>query len=158
MPTLQKYLLIVYLFYFSFNSIIGQEFRLERPVPDSIQSHGNYLYGEPWFWASGGAHRGLDMWVVYDSVYSASKGYVEFAAYAPGDGGYEPDGFGNYLRIRSHWNNKIIYIYYAHLSALLKETGDSVKIGEPIAISGTTGNSTGPHLHFEIRENNSYYL
>lgn len=158
MPTLQKYLLIVYLFYFSFNSIIGQEFRLERPVPDSIQSHGNYLYGEPWFWASGGAHRGLDMWVVYDSVYSASKGYVEFAAYAPGDGGYEPDGFGNYLRIRSHWNNKTIYIYYAHLSALLKETGDSVKIGEPIAISGTTGNSTGPHLHFEIRENNSYYL
>lgn len=83
--TLPKCILVFYFVGFLFSSIIGQQFRLERPVPDSIQSHGNYLYGEPWSWASGGAHRGLDMWVIYDSVYSASRGYVEFAAYAPGD-------------------------------------------------------------------------
>ena len=43
----------------------SQTFRLERPVPDTIQSHGNYLYGEPWFWAEGGAHRGLDSLVAW---------------------------------------------------------------------------------------------
>lgn len=136
----------------------SQTFRIERPVPDSIETQGNYLYGEPWFWGSGGAHRGLDMWVVYDTVYSAMDGYVEFAAFAPGEDGYEPDGFGNYLRTRSTWNVKTLYIYYAHLSKLLVDTGDNISVGEAIAISGNTGNSTGPHLHFEIRENDSYYL
>ena len=144
---------------FIWSSVVhSQAFRVERPVPDSIQSHGNYLYGEPWFWASGGAHRGLDMWVVYDTVYSATDGYVEFAAFAPGDDGYEPDGFGNYLRTRSTWNSNTIYTYYAHLSKLLVNTGASISTGQPIAISGNTGNSSGPHLHFEIRENNSNYL
>lgn len=138
--------------------IYSQTFRIERPVPDSIETQGNYLYGEPWFWGSGGAHRGLDMWIVYDTVYSALNGYVEFAAYTPGEDGYEPDGFGNYLRTRSAWNSNTLYIYYAHLSKLLVDTGENIIVGQAIAISGNTGNSTGPHLHFEIRENDSYYL
>jgi len=150
---------LLYIAVFAFYSIVhSQTFRIERPVPDSIETQGNYLYGEPWFWGSGGAHRGLDMWIVYDTVYSAMDGYVEFAAYTPGEDGYEPDGFGNYLRTRSSWNNNTLYIYYAHLSKLLVDTGDNIVVGQPIAISGNTGNTTGPHLHFEIRENNSYYL
>ncbi len=154
---LVKFLVVIILF-FLFSSVHSQTFRFERPVPDSIQSYGNYLYGEPWFWASGGAHRGLDMWVTYDTVYSATNGYVEFAAFAPGEDGYEPSGFGNYLRTRSTWNSLKIFIYYAHLSKIFVNTGDSIFTGKPIAISGNTGNSTGPHLHFEIREKSSYYL
>ncbi|MCF6271217.1 MAG: peptidoglycan DD-metalloendopeptidase family protein [Melioribacteraceae bacterium] len=157
-----RYLLVELLFitilFLTFTSTHSQTFRFERPVPDTIQTHGNYLYGEPWFWASGGAHRGLDMWITYDTVYSAADGYVEFAAFASGEDGYEPNGFGNYLRTRSAWNSKTIYIYYAHLSEILVNTGDSIFTGKPIAISGNTGNSSGPHLHFEIRENNPYYL
>ncbi|NOX65134.1 MAG: M23 family metallopeptidase [Chlorobi bacterium] len=151
--------IITYITVLVFSTIIhSQTFRIERPVPDSIEVHGNYLYGEPWFWASGGAHRGLDMWVVYDTVYSAMDGYVEFAAYTPGEDGYEPDGFGNYLRTRSAWNGQTLYIYYAHLSKLLVDTGTDITVGKAIAISGNTGNSSGPHLHFEIRKNDSYYL
>ena len=133
------------------SDLIAQNFRLVRPIPDHLESNGNYLYGEPAFWTENWAHRGLDMWVINDTVYSASDGIVEFAAYDPdNEDGYEPGGFGNYLRIRSVWNNKNIYIYYAHLTMPLVNSGNTLYPGQPIAISGNTGNSTGPHLHFEL--------
>jgi len=45
------------------------------------------------------------------------------------------------------------WVIYAHLSKNLVKPGDSVKEGQVIALSGNTGNSSGPHLHFEMRNN-----
>lgn len=45
---------------------------------------------------------------------------------------------------------------YAHNTSLLVKKGDVIKRGTPVAISGSTGMSTGPHLHFEVRENGKY--
>lgn len=134
--------------------LYSQSFRLKRPVPDHIQINGSYLYGEPNIRdPQNRAHNGVDILVRYDTVYSACDGVIYFVAYNPYDtvGGYEPNGAGNYIFIKGQWEGKDLYLLYGHLSRPLKNQGDSVKAGEPVAISGNTGYSTGPHLHFEIR-------
>jgi murein DD-endopeptidase MepM/ murein hydrolase activator NlpD len=144
----------ILLLLFLFQLLNAQSFRLRRPVPDHIQINGSYLYGEPNIRdPQNRAHTGVDILVRYDTVYSACDGIVYFVAYNPNDtvGGYEPNGAGNYIFIKGKWEGKDLYLLYGHLSRPLVNAGDSVKAGDPIAISGNTGYSTGPHLHFEIR-------
>lgn len=133
---------------------LSQQFRLTRPVPGNIQTNGSYLFGEPNFQNPSLAHHGIDISIAYDTIRSASDGIVYFTGYNPNDpvGGYEPGGAGNYIIVKSTWNMKVIYLNYFHLTKPFKNNGDSVFVNMPIAISGNTGNSTGPHLHFEIRE------
>lgn len=61
---------------------------------------------------------------------------------------YEPDGFGNYVSIEHLDGKRSIY---AHLSSFNKKAGDVVKAGDIIGIMGSTGRSTGPHVHLEVR-------
>jgi murein DD-endopeptidase MepM/ murein hydrolase activator NlpD len=56
--------------------------------------------------------------------------------------------YGNNIVIR-HGGH--LYTQYGHLSKFLVHVGDRVNTGQTIALSGSTGNSTGPHLHFEVR-------
>lgn len=138
---------------FASSVINAQTFRLARPVPDDIQTNGSYLYGEPNINNSSLAHTGIDISIKYDTVRSASVGVVSFVGYDSTNavGGYEPTGAGNYIYVQSKWNNKDLYVLYGHLLRPIISVNDSVKIHQPLAISGTTGNSTGPHLHFELR-------
>ncbi|HSL89361.1 MAG TPA: peptidoglycan DD-metalloendopeptidase family protein [Ignavibacteriaceae bacterium] len=131
----------------------AQQFRIIRPVPDTVQTNGSYLFGEPSISNPGNAHRGIDISIKWDTVYSATNGSVYFVGYNPNDtiGGYQPGGAGNYVTIRSQYEGRLIYLYYMHLQIPLVEVNDVVLSGQPIAISGNTGFSTGAHLHFEIR-------
>lgn len=65
-------------------------------------------------------------------------------------------GFGNYVRIKSTYNGKTIYATYAHLSSVSVSVGDKVSYETIIGVMGTTGVSTGRHLHIELSYNDDY--
>ena len=95
-------------------------------------------------WSS--THSGQDFAVSSGTrVVAAHAGTVVKAG---GNGAGDGPAYGNALVIR-HSNGT--YSQYAHLSRVDVRTGQAVKTGQRIALSGNTGNSSGPHLHFEIR-------
>ena len=90
------------------------------------------------------SHSGLDIAAPYGTtIKAAASGTVTYS-------GNAGDGFGNYVII-SHGNG--VTTVYAHCSSLLVSAGQTVSQGEAIARVGSTGNSTGNHLHFEVRKN-----
>ncbi|MCX6807449.1 MAG: M23 family metallopeptidase [Patescibacteria group bacterium] len=78
-------------------------------------------------------------------IYAAAGGTVIEVKYGGWNGGY-----GKYALV-DHGNGYVTR--YAHLSKLYVNAGDQVTAGQAIAVMGSTGRSTGPHLHFEIIEN-----
>ncbi|MGW2113432.1 M23 family metallopeptidase [Streptomyces sp. NPDC001948] len=96
-------------------------------------------------------HSGQDFAVpIGTEVEAAHSGTVVKAG--PNGGGDGP-AYGNAVVIK-HADGT--YSQYAHLSQIEVRIGEAVKTGERIALSGNTGNSSGPHLHFEIRHTADY--
>jgi murein DD-endopeptidase MepM/ murein hydrolase activator NlpD len=88
-------------------------------------------------------HAGLDFGEPRGTtVLSAGTGEVSFVG--------QRSGYGNTVEI-DHGNG--IVSRYGHLSAFLVKEGQKVTTGTPVAKVGSTGRSTGPHLHFEVRRN-----
>ena len=93
-------------------------------------------------------HSGLDISAPYGTaIKAAASGTVTYS-------GNANDGYGYYVII-SHGNG--VSTVYAHCSQLLVSAGQTVSQGEVIAKVGSTGNSTGNHLHFEVRKNGITY-
>ena len=94
-----------------------------------------------------GYHSGLDIGVdVGTSVKAADAGKIIFAAWS-----------GNYGYLVKVDHGSGLVTYYAHLSKISVNVGDTVTRGQHIAYSGNTGRSTGPHLHFEVVINGTAY-
>jgi murein DD-endopeptidase MepM/ murein hydrolase activator NlpD len=111
---------------------------------DKEQSHfswyGNIAWGFVWRW--GRMHKGLDSDLkMGDTVRASFNGIVRYSSFNEG-------GYGNAVVIR-HFSG--IETLYGHFSSLIAESGQFVMAGEPIGLGGSTGRSTGPHLHFETR-------
>ena len=92
--------------------------------------------GYPFSWA----HPGIDLPYHNEVVQTPLGGTIKT--------GEMPNGFGHYLRVMA----KPYDAYFGHLSKWLVKDGQKVKPGDKIAISGSTGASTGPHLHFELNK------
>lgn len=113
-------------------------------IIDKEKSHfswyGNIAWGFVWRW--GRMHKGVDSDLkMGDTVRASFNGIVRFSSF--NDGGY-----GNTIVIR-HFSG--IETLYGHFSSLIAKSGQLVLAGEPIGLGGSTGRSTGPHLHFETR-------
>lgn len=95
-------------------------------------------------------HTGVDLCLrggtLNAAVYAADGGTVVYSGWS--------GGYGNLIRI-DHGNGYTTY--YAHLNTRLVKVGDKVSSGQQIAKAGSTGNSTGPHLHFEVRYKGTAY-
>lgn len=117
------------------------------PIPEDASASGLF------YWPASGiltqgywyGHRAIDIGgSVGTAIGAADGGYVSFA-------GWTDIGYG-YLIVIDHGNR--YRTYYAHLSNVFVSEGQPVVAGQVIGAMGSTGNSTGPHLHFEIRYDN----
>ncbi len=129
-----------------------QELEIAGIRRESItQPKGNFLWpiqgsaitsrlGKRW----GRHHDGIDIAAPIGTiVVAAQDGVVQMSEYY--------GAYGNLVVIK----HDIMYsTYYGHLSAPLVKKGDVIRKGQIIALSGNTGRSTGPHLHFEVRAHN----
>jgi murein DD-endopeptidase MepM/ murein hydrolase activator NlpD len=117
---------------------------IPQVLPASLEfiSSGFGYRNDP-FTGGGAFHAGLDFrGPVGAPIYAAAKGTVSFAGIR--------QGYGNCVEI-SHGNGMLTR--YAHMSAFRARVGEQVDAGAVIGAIGSTGRSTGPHLHFEVRIN-----
>jgi murein DD-endopeptidase MepM/ murein hydrolase activator NlpD len=118
--------------------------RKTRPLPRVRWTHPNpsaevtSCFGQRW----GRLHAGVDLAAPQGTAIVAAGAGVVVAAGPHG-------GYGNAILI-DHGNGWLTH--YGHLSAIGVEIGQRVKAGEHIGDEGSTGHSTGPHLHFEVHE------
>lgn len=116
--------------YFSIKPVTGTITSRYGVVESSVRDH---------------AHGGIDIAAPYGTPIKASAdGTISYSGWMSGYG---------YLIIIDHENG--VQSYYGHCSKLYAEVGQSVTAGDTIAAVGSTGNSTGNHVHFEIRLNGS---
>jgi hypothetical protein len=119
------------------------EFTARPAVASSLSVSSNYGVRTDPFNGVPRMHTGVDLAGNYgDSVGAAMSGTIQWAG--------RRNGYGN-LVVVDHGNG--IATYYAHLSAFAVVTGEKVEAAQLIGYVGSTGRSTGPHLHYEVRVN-----
>lgn len=97
--------------------------------------------GPPPGYAFSWPHPGIDLPYIYEKIQSTLSG----KAYNK----EMPGGFGHYVVVKSG----ALEAFYGHLSKRYKKNGESVKPGDVLGVSGNSGASTGPHLHYEMHKN-----
>ena len=114
------------------------------PATRASMVSSSYGYRRDPFTGRGAFHAGLDFRAGYGSpIHAAAAGVVSFVG--------RKSGYGNCVEI-DHGNG--LLTRYAHMSAFRSKVGTEVSAGDVIGLIGSTGRSTGPHLHFEVRINN----
>ncbi|WP_369041131.1 phage tail tape measure protein [Staphylococcus chromogenes] len=91
-------------------------------------------------------HEGLDFDYIYEPLPSTIDGTARVMPFMDG-------GYGNWVKIVKG----ALEVIYAHLSKHKLKTGQKVRVGQTVGISGNSGFSTGPHLHYEMRRNGRHF-
>lgn len=125
-------------------------------------SNGEVLFAWPlaehtitagWYYSDGRSHPATDLRAAVGTpVYAAEDGTVDWVQAWDGHSTRGDQSYGNLVRIRhADYKGGKLQTLYAHLKESKVKYGQAVKEGELIGYSGSTGNVTGPHLHFEVR-------
>ncbi|MCI9533051.1 MAG: leucine-rich repeat protein [Lachnospiraceae bacterium] len=138
--------LVIFLFFPSLKSDAGGQSN-DWKWPTSVHTIRN-----DWpKYSSGNYHSGTDFGVPLNTpVYSSCDGTVVSVQSLT-------TSYGKHIKIKSVVNGSVVYIRYCHLNSFNVVSGQKVNAGQLIAYSGSTGNSTGPHLHYEVRNANDHY-
>jgi murein DD-endopeptidase MepM/ murein hydrolase activator NlpD len=124
------------------------KYRFIWPEPKAQLSQGfgpSRFWFEPAFGSYPHFHTGIDLVEPFGSpIYAADDGIVALV-------GKSSSGYGNYV-VLAHSGG--LDTLYGHLSTSLVKVGQTVTQGQVVGLEGSTGNSTGPHLHFELRIRN----
>lgn len=133
-------------------AVSSKPFTLQLPVAAPARVTQRF-YDRPEYYKPLGLpyHSALDYGVAEGTpVYASADGIVSEL--------FKDDGkhlFGNFIRIRHNWHNDVYVTSYAHLRGFVPElqAGDTVHAGKVIGYSGNTGNSSAPHVHFQLTKN-----
>lgn len=118
--------------------------KLNLPVSGSITQYfgENPQIYKKWGYAG---HNGIDHGIPNGTpIMASADGTVEKAE-------FETDGYGNFVKISHMDGTTKYYTYYAHLQSFSVKVGQKITAGTQVGLSGNTGASTGPHLHFGIK-------
>lgn len=122
----------------------GQGFDTRQSSGFIWPAEGEFTSGYGWRW--GRMHKGIDVANnVGTPIRAVQDGQVSFA-------GWDDGGYGYLVKI-THADGTVTV--YGHNSRILVQAGEFVRQGQNISLMGSTGRSTGPHLHFEVRPNGS---
>lgn len=127
-----------------------------------ILSNGEWLFNWPlekhvitagWFYSDGSEHGAVDFRAAVGTPVFGVKGVVDWVQSWDGKTKTGNQSYGTLVRIRcaGAYKGAVVQCLYAHLSAVNVVVGDQIEDGQLIGFSGNTGNTTGPHLHFEVR-------
>ncbi len=122
-------------------------FWLENPL--EVPFHVNDPFNAPRDYANG-LHEGIDLAVftptgAISAVRVAQRGFVDRI-------GFSATGYGHYVRVVHGWHDDTVYVtWYGHLAQVLVAVDDYLNTGDVLGIAGSTGNSTGPHLHLTLQ-------
>ena len=129
----------LFLSYESYTNLPDQLVIPLKPFKGTYYNSFNSGFGPRW---GGQMHMGIDLGLrIGAPVYAAFDGKVRYAKFNTG-------GYGNLVVVR-HCNG--LETYYAHLDEISVEPNEMVSAGQIVGLGGTTGRSSGPHLHFEVR-------
>ncbi|HTG63141.1 MAG TPA: M23 family metallopeptidase [Sphingomicrobium sp.] len=113
----------------------------DKPVKTAEFTSGYGIRSDP-FQGRAARHQGIDLAAAYGTpIYATADGVVT-------DAGYNKGGYGNLVKID---HGRGIETRYGHMSAILVSSGQRVVRGQQIGRMGSTGRSTGNHLHYEVR-------
>lgn len=148
------------------------------PIPWALTPHDHFYFSHPipadqFFWTVedyryGGnffeevVHSGMDIKVRAETpVLAAASGKVTWVGYGATGGIPNPDdpyGLAVVIRHDFGWKDQALYTLYAHLNRADVVKDQHLQAGQQIGLSGTTGKTTGPHLHFEVLVQDGRFL